>query len=135
MYETGLMKNTKARKVIVVSIMLLIAFMHIFRLGTYLTNELRVLYYSYASDLIVPFGVYFLLSMEEIYIPLLKKWYVKAAIVIIICSISELMQLFGLYFFGQSFDLLDIAMFAAGTLLAALFDKKFLERFVPSWKN
>ena len=58
---------------IIVLIQSIIAVIHIFRLGQLFSGQLYSLYYSYASDLIVPFGAYFLLSINDITIPFLRK--------------------------------------------------------------
>ena len=113
--------------------MLLIALIHLFRLGTYLHGELNILYYSYASDIMIPFGMYFLLSINDIQIHFLRKWQVKALIVFGITTFTEVMQAFGVYFLGVTFDVLDILMFAAGVFLAVLFDKIVFKRFIPFW--
>ena len=49
----------KSRTIVGVVIMLLIAAVHLFRLGSYLNGNLYLYYYSYASDIIVPFGCFF----------------------------------------------------------------------------
>ena len=113
--------------------MLLIALMHGFRLGQLLSGDLYNLYYSYASDLVLPFGAYFLLCMNEIKIRFIRKWYVKAIIVFAAMTFSEVMQAFDIYFFGVTFDYLDILMFGIGTFFAVIFDKLILEKFVANW--
>ena len=62
----------------------------------------------YASDLMLPFGAYFLLSMNELHLGFLRKWHVKALIVFSVMTFSEILQLFGVYFFGGTFDMVDI---------------------------
>ena len=114
--------------------MLLIAAMHGFRVGQYLNGKLYTYYYSFASDLILPIGAYFLLSINEIQIRFLRKWYVKAIIIFMAMTFSEIMQAYGIYFFGVTFDTLDILMFGVGTLFAALIDKQIFERLIPHWK-
>jgi len=58
--------NNKAHKIVGVSIIVIIAAIHWFRVGTCLNGDLYIYYYSYASDLMIPFSMYFLLSMIEI---------------------------------------------------------------------
>jgi hypothetical protein len=53
------------RRAIAVAIVLAVALVHLFRLGTRLPGALSNLYYSYASDIIVPPGMYFLLCVAE----------------------------------------------------------------------
>jgi len=124
----------RTRVIVGIIVMATIAIMHWFRVGSYLNGDLYIYYYSYASDVMLPFGSYFLLSMNEIQLKFLRKWYVKVTIVFIVMAFSEMMQLFEIYFFGVTFDLLDFLMFGVGASMAALFDKQILERFVSFWK-
>lgn len=124
----------KVRLIVGIVIMVIIAAIHGFRIGSYLHGNLYIYYYSYASDLILPFGAYFLLSMNQIHWRFLRKWYVKVGIVFSVMMLSELMQLFGIYLFGVTFDLIDILMYGIGAFTAALFDKQIFERFVPFWR-
>ena len=126
--------NLSIRIIVGISIMLTIAAIHVFRIGSYLNGNLYLYYYSYASDLMLPFGSYFLLSMNEIQLRFLRKWYIKMVIVFSVMTFSEVMQLYGVYFFGVTFDLIDILMYGMGTFIAAFFDKQIFERFIPFWK-
>jgi len=126
--------NRRIRLIVGIVVMLAIAAMHAFRIGQYLNGQWYIYYYSFASDLVLPIGAYFMLSMNEIQIRILQKWHVKALIVFAVMTFSEIMQLFGVYFFGVTFDLLDILMFGIGVSIAALIDKQIFERFVPHWK-
>ena len=49
-------------------------------------------------------------------------------------TISEIMQYFGIYFFGVTFDALDILMYGIGGIVATFIDKQIFERIVPYWK-
>ena len=49
-------------------------------------------------------------------------------------TFSEIMQAFDIYFFGVTFDLFDILIFAIGTLFAVVMDKLVLNNIVPNWK-
>ena len=84
------------RTALVVSIMLVIALVHLFRVGTYLQGSLFTLYYSYFSDIVIPFGMYFLLCLEDVYIRFLRDWRVKALLVFGVASSTEVMQAFGI---------------------------------------
>jgi len=55
-----LRSSRKVRIITSTCIMVLIAAIHAFWLGSYLSGDLYIFYYSYASDLIMPFGIYFL---------------------------------------------------------------------------
>jgi hypothetical protein len=134
MKEIDFKLNHRIRKIVGIGIMLAIAAMHAFRIGQYLNGNLYIYYYSFASDLILPIGSYFMLSMVEIQFRFLRNWFVKALIVFAVMTFSEIMQIFGFYFFGVTFDILDILMFGMGVLIAVLIDKQILERFIPHWK-
>ncbi len=71
--------------------------------------------------------------MNETQIRILQKWYVKALIVFGLSTFTEIMQAFGVYFLGVTFDILDIVMFAIGTSMAMFFDRIIFEKLVPSW--
>ena len=126
--------NQRVRVIVVVSIMLVFTAIHWYRIGTYLKGDLYIYYYSYASDLMLPFCTYFLLGINEIQWRFFRKWYIKIVIVISVMTFSEIMQLFGVYFFGVTFDLIDILMYGIGAFFAAFFDKQIFERCVPFWK-
>ena len=119
------------RTVAVVGIMLIIALIHAFRVGTYLPGKMFTLYYSYFSDIVVPFGMYFLLFMADVHIRFLRDWRVKAMLVFGVASSTELMQAFGVPLLGRTFDPLDFVMFGAGVLLAVLTDRFLFDRFLP----
>ena len=133
--KNELTKTQRTRLFVGISIMLIIAAIHAFRVGSYLNGKWYILYYSYASDVIVPFGIYFLLCMNDFHIIFLRKWFVKALIVFGIAAFTEIMQAFGFYVLGVTFDLLDILMFAIGVLLAVFFDKQIFERIIPYWAH
>jgi len=125
--------NVIGRAAVVITVMLVIALIHVFRVGTYLDGTLFTLYYSYFSDIIVPFGMYFLLCLNDVFIRFLQDWWVKALLVFAIASLTEVMQAFGVPLLGQTFDPLDIVMFGVGVLLAAFVDRVLFDRVFPFW--
>lgn len=125
--------TARGRTAVVVSILLLIALVHVFRVGTYLRGSLFTLYYSYFSDIVVPFGMYFLLFLNDAYVRFLRDWRVKAMLVFGVASSTEVMQAFGLPLLGETFDPLDFVMFGGGVLLAALMDRFLFDRLIPHW--
>jgi len=127
--------NTPARgrTAVVVCILLLIALVHLFRVGTYLRGPLFTLYYSYFSDIVIPFGMYFLLCLNDVHVRFLRDWRVKAVLVFGATSSTEVMQAFGIPLLGQTFDPLDFAMFGGGVLLAALVDRFLFDRLFRFW--
>jgi hypothetical protein len=113
--------------------MILIAAVHIFRMGSYLQGELFNLYYSYFSDIALPFGCYFLLCTVEVPGPVLWHWEAKSAIVFLMPSIAETLQYFGVPVLGSTFDPLDYVMYAVGAISAALVDRQVFSRVFGFW--
>lgn len=127
--------TARGRTAVIVGILLVIALIHLFRVGTYLSGSLFELYYGYFSDIIVPFGMYFLLCVKDTSFRLLRHWCITALLVFIVASAAEVMQAFGAPLFGRTYDPLDFVMFGAGVLLAALVDRVLFERIVPFWSS
>jgi len=129
-----LKRNHRIRILVGIIVMLIIALIFGLKIGNNLNGNLYIYYQSYAGDFMMPFGAYFLLCMNEIQLRFLRKWFVKALIVFCVMTFSEIMQLFGLYLFGVTFDLADIIMYGIGVILAVFFDKQIFERTLPFWK-
>jgi len=127
-------KNRVSRLSVGISINLILAAVHIFRLGSYLNGDAYILYYSYASDIMIPIGFYFLLCINDLKKPFLREWYVKALLVFGVTTFTEIMQAFGIYMLGVTFDIFDILMFGIGVLIAAFLDKVVFERMIPNYK-
>ena len=111
------------RKAIAISIMLVVALIHLFGLGQIFNGPLYILYHSYFADIIVPFGFYFLLVVVDSDQAWLRGWKVKAALVFGLSTLTEIGQAFGLYTLGVTFDPLDIVMFAFGVSIAVAVDR------------
>ena len=131
--DNELQLSYKYRLLVSASIMLGIAAIYILRIGHNLNGNLYKIYHGYISDLLIPFGTYFLLCMNEIRLKFLSKWYTKALVVFGVATFIEILQAFGYYIFSKTFDPFDILVFAIGVGLAALVDKKIFERFIPFW--
>jgi len=123
--------TARGRAAVVVSILLLIVLVHVFRLGTYLRGSLHALYYSYFSDVVIPFYMYFLMCLTDAHVRFLRDWRLKAMLVFGVASFTEVLQAFGVPLLGRTFDPLDFVMFAGGVLLAVLADRFLLERLLP----
>jgi hypothetical protein len=100
-----------------------VAAVHLFRLGSYLRGAPHRLYHAYASDLLLPLAAYFILCLAESRQPFLRDGRVKAAVVFGAASFAETMQGLGVPLLGSTFDPVDYAMYAAGTLLAVFADR------------
>jgi len=118
---------------IVILIQLVIASIHAFRLGQIFDGPMYNLYYSYFSDLILPFGTYFLLAINDSSIPILRPWYVKAGVVFLTATFAEICQLLGFEVLGVTFDVIDILMYGSGALIAAFVDVKILAANFGFW--
>jgi hypothetical protein len=112
-----------------------IALIHVFRLGQIFHGQAYNLYYSYFSDLILPFGAYFLLSLNEITISVFRKWYVKAGLIFAFTTFAEICQFFGIEVLGATFDPFDILMYGIGVSVAAIIDVKVLTKYFGFWAN
>jgi len=120
------------KKIVVVSLQIVVAALLI--LGANLsTGTLRIIYYSYFADVIIPFGFYFLLSLTQDKHSVFEKWQVKALSVFLLCAISETLQFFGIYALASVFDLFDFVMYGLGVLVAAFVDRVLFTKYLPFW--
>lgn len=118
---------------VIILIQVAIALVHIFRLGQIFQGQAYDLYYSYFSDLVLPFGAYFLLSLNEITFPVFGKWYLKAALIFGFTTFAEICQFFGIDVLGVTFDPFDILMYAIGVSIAALVDVQVFTKHLGFW--
>jgi hypothetical protein len=123
--------TTRGRTAVIAGVMLLIVLAYVFRLGTNARGRLFVLYYSYFADVTLPFYMYFLFCLVDTRVRFLLDWRLKAVLVFGVASFVEVLQALGVPLLGRTFDPLDFAMYAGGTLLAVLADRLFLERLRP----
>ena len=127
--------NTQTiRLFIAISVMTVIALIHAFRLGSYLNAGLRIYYYSYASDIILPFGVYLFLCFYELRYRFLRSWVAKTTFVLGFCIIVEILQFLNIPFLGTTFDFFDFIAYCIGVAIGIFFDKLLFEKLVPFWK-
>ena len=117
------------RMAVAIVVILLIAAIHIFRVGSYLSGRRFIFYYSFFSDIVIPIAIYFLLCINDITLPFLKGWMTKAILVFLIAMATEIAQGFGIPLLGNTFDILDFVMFGIGTLIAVGLDKLFSKVF------
>jgi len=117
------------KMMVAITVILFIAAIHIFRVGTYLSGKLFILYYSFFSDIVIPIGIYFMLCINAVSIPYLKNWKTKAAIVFVIAAVTEIAQAFGIPILGSTFDPLDFVMFGVGIFIAIGLDYLFSRVF------
>jgi len=118
---------------VILGMMLLIALAHIVDIGGHLQGMSFNLFKSYFSDIVLPFGFYFLLCADEQWIPGLKRWEVKLVIMFLLPSIAETCQYFGIPVLGSNFDPMDYLMYAIGATLAAMVDMQVFPRIFRFW--
>jgi len=107
-----------------IAVILTVALMHAFRVGSYLEGDLFNLYYSFASDILIPIAAYFLLVLNEInWANFLRKGWVKAGLVVGAAVFAEILQGFGIPLLGSTFDPLDLLMYPLGAAAALLLDR------------
>ena len=129
-------RSPRSRRIaVVVAIELIIASIHILRVGSYLDGVLFTLYYSYFSDIVIPVAGYFLLCLLDTEIPVLRDWRVKAFLVFAGVSLTEVLQGFGVPLLGQTFDPFDFVMFGIGALTAGFVDRVLLRRAFAFWRS
>ena len=127
------MQPITRKKLVVFAIMLLIAGLHILGPMRQSPDPWHNWYYSYFSDLALPFGFYFLLCMTEANFPPLRPWWLKAGLVFGAATAAEVLQYFGIYALGITFDPLDIVAYAVGVLLAVVLERGIFARWLPFW--
>ena len=135
MDATQILARSLPKILFVILIQAAIALIHIFRLGQIFQGQAYNLYYSYFSDFILPFGAYFLLSLQEITISVFRKWYVKASLIFALTTLAEICQFFGIEVLGVTFDPFDILMYGIGVSVAALIDVKVFTKYLGFWAN
>mgnify|MGYP001465410650 CR=1 FL=1 len=122
----------KNKKTVVVITLLIIA--GIFVIGADWASETaHRFFHSYFADIAIPFGYYLLLVLIENRYKSIKKWYIKAGIVWVLCSLSETLQYFGIYALATVFDPLDYVMYALGAFFAAFVDRIIFKRRFSFW--
>lgn len=107
-------------------VVLVVVAIHLFRVGAHLEGPASRLYSSYASDVLLPLAMYFVLCLSERKPGFLADWKAMAAFVFAAASVAEVLQSLGVPMLGRTFDPLDFVMYAAGVLTAALWDRVIL---------
>ncbi|MBA7581553.1 hypothetical protein ES708_23459 [subsurface metagenome] len=118
------------KKVVITSIMILIALTHFFT-GSNYKGPYPEFVNGYLLDILVPFGFYFLLCLIKF--SLLKSWIVRSILVFGVASFTEMAQFFGVPIFGRTFDPVDFVMFGIGVVLAAIFDIIVFPQIFDFW--
>ncbi len=129
------MTNRTKKIIVVICIQITIAAIHAFRMGTLFNGKMYELYYGYASDILMPFGFYFLLYLGGLSHPVLRNWKVRALVIFFAATATEVLQYFGIYALGVTFDPIDIVMFGIGVIAAVVLDTQIFPRLFRFWAD
>jgi hypothetical protein len=100
-----------------------VAAIHVLRIGSYLRGTASRLYYSYASDVLLPFAMYFVLCLNQRHLAVLGDWRAKALVILAVASGAEVLQGFGVPVLGRTFDPLDFLMYGIGVSTALVVER------------
>ena len=126
-------RHGQKRRAVILSAMVLIAAVHLLRIGSHLQGKLYALYYGYASDILLPFGFYLLLCAAEEQIHFLKDWRIKLAMAFLLPAGAETLQAMRIPALGSTFDPFDYAMYACGVAVGAVADRFIFPRIFKFW--
>ena len=107
-----------------------VALMHFFT-GPDYAGPFPVFVNGYLIDILLPFSTYFLLSITST--NLLRKWYVKALLVLGFGFAVESAQYLGYDFLGSTYDPLDLLAYSLGVFMAVLLDLYIFPVVFPFW--
>jgi hypothetical protein len=127
------MKNLRNKRAVCLSINLLIALIHVMSPSRAFDEPFHQYYQGYFSDLVLPFGFYFLLCISEAKFELLRPWYAKALVTFGLAAGAEVLQGFGIHALGTTFDPLDFVMYAAGVAGAVALERYCFARVFSFW--
>ena len=121
------------KRLVVVITLLIIASLCIIG-ADWASENIHRFFHNYFADIAIPYGYYLLLVLLEDKYKLIRKWYIKAVAIFILCSLSETLQYFGFYALARVFDPFDYVMYALGVLLAAFTDRIIFKRLFSFWQ-
>ena len=116
-------KGSARRRAVAVAVVAGVAAIHILRVGSYLRGTAHLLYYSYASDVLLPFAMYFVLCLSERHLAVLGDWRARALVILAAASGAEVLQGCGVPMLGRTFDPLDFVMYGIGVFVAIVVER------------
>ena len=121
------MKNKKSIYLIVM-ISLFVAFLHLI-IGPGYQGICRHFIRGYLIDILLPMNLYLLLQISFRKRLSVYRSRISAAVLTFSFGVMvELLQFYGIYFFGSTYDLLDILMYATGVGSGIVFDLVIINR-------
>ena len=122
------------KQLLITGIALATGLVHVLGIGHRTSGVVSRLYSSYFSDIALPFAAYFLLCASEKSLPALRPWWTKLVLVFGAATTAEILQFFGVYALGKTFDPLDVAAYATGALLAVAVERAVFAKYLRSWR-
>lgn len=119
------------RITLVVTLELVIAVLFIIG-AKWAPHDIYILYQSYFADIFLPFGFYFLLTINDKNI-FFDKWWKRALAVFALTATSETLQYFEIYALARVFDPVDYIMYAIGVIFAVIVDRTVLTKNCSFW--
>ncbi len=120
------------RQVVAVAVVGGVGAIHVLRVGSYLQGTAHRLYYSYASDVLLPFAMYFVLCLSERRLAILGGQTTRALVVLAAAGGAEVLQGLGVPTLGRTFDPLDFVMYGIGVLGAVVVDRALCQASTDS---
>jgi hypothetical protein len=116
-------QQSPRRRAVAIAAVAGVAAIHLLPVGSYLEGTAHRLYHGYASDIVIPFAMYFVMLLGERTTAAFGDWRVKALLVLAAACGAEVLQGLGVPALGSTFDPLDFLMYALGVLAAVLVDR------------
>jgi hypothetical protein len=130
--RTEAVRRQSRKSIVTICIMVPIALLHLVTGRSY-DGPYPELVNGYLIDILLPFGLFFLLSPQDAVVPVLRRWWVKALPVLAIGYTVETAQYLGVPIFGRTFDPLDYLAYTLGVTLAVIADKLVFPRLFSFW--
>lgn len=121
------------KSALIVSIMVSIALLHIVT-GPHYQGPFRDFVNGYLIDILLPMGLYLLLTPQDAKVPFMRPWIVKAVPVFLIGVVVETLQYLDVPIFGRTFDPFDYGAYALGVCLGVVLDRLLFPRVFSFWK-
>ena len=122
------MKNKKSIYVIV-SISLFVGLLH-FLIGPNYQGICKHFIHGYLIDILLPLNLYLLLQISlRKKISVYKSRILAAIVTFLFGTTVEILQLYDLNFFGNTYDPLDILMYGIGIVLGIIIDLTIINKF------
>jgi hypothetical protein len=125
----NLILKNKSSTYIIVSISLFVGLLH-FIIGPGYQGIMKDFVRGYLIDILLPMNLYLLLQIAlRKNVSVQKARIIGAVFTFAFGTVVEMLQLYGIEFFGTTFDPLDILMYLTGVGLGIVIDLLIIDRF------